>query len=189
MSKCSVEDCNGVVRGRGFCNKHYYRMYRHGSLELPKTKREKLVERGQSHCPKCGQIRDISEFNKDKSTAFGVAIYCKHCNKVDSKIRYRDNKDKFQAYGLKRKFGLTVEQFQNLLGAQGNVCAICASTFKPNKRPSVDHCHKTGKVRGILCDPCNQGLGKFRDNESFLIAAAEYIRKSKEQNNDNVSKV
>lgn len=179
-SLCAVEDCESKVRSNGLCNSHYFRLRRHGSLELPKTKREILVEQGQSHCPKCGLVKSIVEFSKDNATAFGVAIYCKSCNKQAGKLRYRDHKAKFQAYDLNKKFGLTVEQFQNLLDSQGGVCEICKSGFKPNKRPGVDHCHKTGKIRGILCDLCNKGIGHMRDSEEFLTAAAQYIRKSKE---------
>jgi hypothetical protein len=69
-----------------------------------------------------------------------------------------------------RKYGLTVEQLREVL-APGR-CAICGRT----DRLHVDHCHETGQVRGLLCDSCNAGLGRFRDDEARLIAAANYLR-------------
>lgn len=75
---------------------------------------------------------------------------------------------------LRSTYGITPEQYQQMLIAQGNVCAIC-------KQPSdillvVDHDHDTDTVRGLLCGPCNRGLGLFRDSPTVLEAASRYLR-------------
>ncbi len=77
-----------------------------------------------------------------------------------------------RARNLKTRFGLTILQYEQILEDQGGVCAICHEV--PTK-PCLDHCHKTLVIRGILCDFCNVGLGRFRDNPVALRRAARYV--------------
>ena len=74
---------------------------------------------------------------------------------------------------LKRVYGLTEEQYDILLETQGGRCAIC-KTSPDKRRLVVDYCHSSGRVRGLLCDACNLGLGKFRDDPKILQEAARY---------------
>lgn len=74
---------------------------------------------------------------------------------------------------LKRYFKMTLEDYEQRIKDQ-NGCAICGEIRGLNKMP-VDHCHKTGKIRGILCHYCNKGLGQFFDNPTNLRKAADYI--------------
>lgn len=86
--------------------------------------------------------------------------------------------EKKKGYGLK-KYGITLEQYQQMLEAQGGGCAICgAETNKNGKSLFVDHCHDTGAVRGILCYKCNTGLGSFKDNATLLARAVSYLTRS-----------
>lgn len=79
----------------------------------------------------------------------------------------------------KRRYGLTLEDFNLLVAAQAGCCAICREALKfEGKRVHVDHCHVTKKVRGILCSRCNVGLGQFQDNPSMLLAAVRYLKLS-----------
>jgi hypothetical protein len=73
------------------------------------------------------------------------------------------------------RYGLTKEKFNQLLAKQNGVCAICEQPEKHKKRLSVDHCHETKRVRGLLCSNCNVGLGFFRDNPKVLRASADYL--------------
>lgn len=75
----------------------------------------------------------------------------------------------------KRGIDLTMEQYESMLVAQSNACAICVRPFE-TRSPHVDHCHTGGHVRGLLCDDCNLGLGKFGDDPARLDAAAAYLR-------------
>jgi hypothetical protein len=75
------------------------------------------------------------------------------------------------------KYRLTIEQFDAILERQGGVCAICGSANPGPKNWHVDHNHKTGKVRGLLCHHCNCGIGHFKDAPRLLAKAAEYISK------------
>jgi hypothetical protein len=77
------------------------------------------------------------------------------------------------------KYGITVEQHDEILRKQGGKCAVCAVVLDEKiwlRRPCVDHCHQTNEVRGILCRHCNTGLGHFKDNPDSLVAAADYIK-------------
>ena len=78
-----------------------------------------------------------------------------------------------------RKYGIELSDFEGLMAIQGGQCAICgmSDTSKPSMFPVVDHCHTTGKVRGLLCMACNQGLGKFKDDPNRLFAAIAYLTK------------
>ena len=85
------------------------------------------------------------------------------------KARQRDKK-----YHIFKKYGITIQEVLNMLQAQGNKCAICGKPLTINDA-CIDHDHKTGKVRGILCRECNWGLGNFRDNPTFCRNAAKYL--------------
>lgn len=79
---------------------------------------------------------------------------------------------KTRARHMRRKYGLTESTHDSMLAEQGGVCAIC----KAPSPDSVDHCHGTGRVRGILCRRCNAGLGYFRDQPALMRKAARYLR-------------
>lgn len=79
---------------------------------------------------------------------------------------------------IKRKYGLSIEEYEALLKEQNNACAICSVTeFGGRGYPPIDHDHDTGKVRAILCNKCNAGLGLFRDNKDILMKAFAYLQK------------
>jgi hypothetical protein len=120
------------------------------------------------------------EANRDRMTALAR----RHREKDPERYRryhqehYRANKPRAIAQARVRKlarYGLTPLQFAQLLADQKGACAICQ---EPMKSPRVDHCHKSGAVRGLLCMQCNSGLGMFADNPAVLIRAADYLIKS-----------
>lgn len=89
------------------------------------------------------------------------------------------NSSKIQGYHRKHRYNLTEEQYQNLLNKQGNKCGIC----KQEVRLVVDHCHTTNKVRGLLCYPCNVGLGyyeRLKKSEPLFNATNDYLEKNNE---------
>lgn len=82
-------------------------------------------------------------------------------------------------YDLRVRYGLTLEQYNNMVEAQGGRCAICG-TEEPGAGRNhlfIDHCHETGVIRGLLCHHCNVGLGRFK-NVSILQAAINYLGRS-----------
>jgi hypothetical protein len=91
-------------------------------------------------------------------------------NKAKYKILYK-------IHNLK-KYSLTIENLEEMKIKQNNKCAICGEEFKKSKNIHVDHCHITGKVRGLLCNKCNTGLGFLHDNIDVLKNAINYLERS-----------
>lgn len=87
----------------------------------------------------------------------------------------RKESGRARASSLKYLYGITPDKYEEMFKKQNGVCAICENPPKEGKRLGVDHCHDSGDVRGLLCDDCNTGLGKFRDDPDLLNAAREYL--------------
>lgn len=134
-------------------------------------------------CRTCKEIKSEEEFyNRGKCKArpyrTGKDTECKICFRLRSKKNSTPEKKRYHI--VRFKFGLLKEQYDQLI-KKFPVCAICKNEFKtsePFYEPHVDHCHSTGKVRGLLCGPCNKGLGWFADNSENLINAANYLIES-----------
>ena len=129
-------------------------------------------------CPSCKTDKDVKEFGVDKRAKNGIAVYCKSCNRKKSQKQRDRNPDLSRKNHLRYRYGLTLEQTADMLLQQKCKCAICGCE---DKRLVIDHCHKTGKVRELLCDPCNQGIGFLRDNINTLENAITYLKKHNEQ--------
>jgi hypothetical protein len=99
-----------------------------------------------------------------------------------SKAHRKMNKDYYRNSDLKRSFGITLEQYNEILSEQNGVCSICSQPERSMRRGSlkllaVDHCHSTGKIRELLCSKCNPMLGYAGDSPELLEKAAAYLRK------------
>ncbi|MFI6601052.1 endonuclease VII domain-containing protein [Nonomuraea sp. NPDC050536] len=158
--------CKACFQGR------HAKSYRRRAAAAGKVVRERLeVPEGQKFCPRCAEIKPREEFGRNRATKDGLTSYCKPCHTVVMREIKIKNHGSERNYLLKHRYGITEEDFERMLAIQGGLCAICRvvpGTF-------VDHCHDTGKVRGILCFNCNNGLGHFRDNEADLQLAALYL--------------
>lgn len=91
---------------------------------------------------------------------------------------YHKDKESYKWRTIKNNYGLSKEDFFFLLEKQDNKCALCDKPFEGFRTRDlhIDHCHETNKVRGLLCMPCNVGLGMLGDNEEGLSKALSYIR-------------
>ena len=87
---------------------------------------------------------------------------------------YLDNKEKVAAMQRKAAYGISTEEYDKLKESQNNLCAICQVKFEVAVLV-VDHCHKTGKVRGLLCHSCNKGIGFLQDDPKLLQKAVRYL--------------
>ena len=139
----------------------------------------------EKKCCKCGCIKSFAEFSNKSNTKDGKRTRCKQCESQDQKDKKRQSLEqdylgtrlKERANNLKRMFGMSLEEYNDKLSKQKGVCAICGGLCKSGKRLAVDHNHKTGKIRDLLCGNCNGGLGKFQDNAELLVKAANYLIK------------
>jgi hypothetical protein len=134
----------------------------------------------------------VAPFNKEKWNEQRRKKYWENPEKFREANRKLYNsvlKEKRYENHLKWDFGITIEEYDKILAEQDGRCAICGSTDpgKGKTRFSVDHDHKTGKVRGLLCDPCNNGIARFNDNTDILKSAIYYITKFKEREKENES--
>jgi len=134
-------------------------------------------------CPKCKEEKSRSLFYKCKTSKINCSPYCKVCSNLRTTSYARSNKDKIQpllaGYALKRRYGISVEEYEALLINQNYKCAICSIEQCPSGRNfAVDHNHTTGKIRGLLCSNCNTSLGRMKDSKQLLQKAIEYLEKT-----------
>lgn len=129
-------------------------------------------------CSQCKRILDFEHFDLDKRAYNGIKSSCKKCSRDLMSNIYRENKNVYKEKKLIRTYGITLEEYNNMLLQQNELCAICGNKNLPNSGSlAVDHNHTTGKVRGLLCIMCNRGLGNFYDNTEYLTKAIEYLNK------------
>ena len=145
---------------------------------------EKWTQLGEKKCARCYHVLSLSAFTvRQSGSRKGHPMsYCKKCRVKRQALRY-DNDTYMRIvrpYQLKTKYGITQEDYNKLLEEQGSKCAICGTedgaSAKGSSTFSIDHCHDTGKVRGLLCNTCNRGLGLFKDNPAVLRAAIQYLK-------------
>lgn len=146
-------------------------------------------------CRKCNQQKELTEFFKDANMPDGHRKDCKAC-KMQATYEWRaKNLDKYNTsmrayqkahpearYGseIKRHYGCTLEQYNAMLIAQQGKCAICDTLHNPavkKGRLYVDHCHKTKKIRALLCSACNCMLGYAKDDTRIMLEAVAYLKR------------
>jgi hypothetical protein len=139
---------------------------------------------GTKICTKCGVTKDIMEFYKrgGKQSPDTRHNHCKECTKSRVTEKYKEDPSLYREQHLQRSYGIGRNDYDNLLKEQDNKCAICNSSDPKGKHNNnyfpVDHCHTTGKVRGLLCHNCNTALGLVGDNIDTLHKMIEYLNVS-----------
>ena len=108
-------------------------------------------------CKKCGHTGPLGDFVTNKSCKYGRAHRCWRC------------------HILLGKYGINRLEYDEMLLSQDGICLICGKSCPTYRSLSVDHDHETGRIRGLLCDLCNKGLGQFKDDPKLLIRAAQYL--------------
>lgn len=154
-------------------------------------------------CKKCNLIKRLNEFTKNNASKTGLRAACRRCTREYSREYYKTHKERARLlakkrrllnkgkpsyklqrsnYFFKRTYGLTLEQVKQIFRQQKGKCSICKKRMRMRgnggKRAHIDHDHKNGKIRGMICDICNRGLGFFQDNTKILKSAIRYLRKS-----------
>lgn len=154
------------------------------------------------NCTKCRVSKKLDEFNKTSNNKDGYDIYCRGCHteraklyhennrlKINTKTKIYDdnNKSKRKNSHLKRSFNITIETYNDMLIEQNYCCSICnlpeTKVRKATNKPydlAVDHNHITGKIRGLLCQNCNSGIGSLKADKGIetLEKAINYIKKN-----------
>jgi hypothetical protein len=130
-------------------------------------------------CTGCKDTKDTSLFVADHRLKSGIGSRCKACqaviNKRNRELRGTTDAERDTRY--QKVFGLKPRQYVEMLEEQDYKCAVCGKTEQENnKRLAVDHCHKTGKIRKLLCHKCNCALGMVDDNKDMLSSLISYLR-------------
>jgi hypothetical protein len=123
--------------------------------------------------------RAYYQANRDKIRIQAKAYYLNHCQQLRIKQKIRH---------LQSKYGMNQKDFEILFASQNNRCAICKTRDWDKHGPEIDHNHKTGAVRGILCHQCNMGIGFLRENINIARELIHYLVKYNQQNNEEIVK-
>lgn len=129
------------------------------------------VPDGHRRCPDCQTVKPLPEFPRNQSGRKGYGRYCKPCHNARGKASL-DKRGGSREYHLRRRYGIGQTDFDEMLAAQQGRCAICGAPDPQH----VDHDHRNGWVRGILCFNCNGGLGQFQDDPKLLAGAYTYLK-------------
>lgn len=168
-------------------------------------------------CSVCGVEQPDEEFYRHSSIPGGVRKQCKKCrreyrkkaheadpsiirnqknkwadnnrDKLNANARKNraENRRRYKGYGLKKDFGITIEEYEVMFYDQSGLCKLCKNPEKTKhqsghiKELAIDHDHTTHVIRGLLCWVCNTGIGKLQDDPILLRQAADYIQNSREQ--------
>ena len=152
-------------------------------------------------CSNCSLKKQINEFYKQDTCKFGIRPECKDCTCKKRKERHKNlskerkmeikkqmseyskeyiktehgqktRKNNHRKYHLQSTYGITIEIYDNLCKNQNNKCLIC----KREEKLYIDHDHKTGQIRGLLCNNCNTGIGQFKESIDNLESAIKYLK-------------
>lgn len=131
-------------------------------------------------CTKCGVTKELELFPRCHAMKDGKHSWCKACHskkacewqRTANPARVKQNK---RSSELMRVYGLTELDYQQLLDKQSGGCALCGEPCATGKNLAVDHCHTTGRIRGLLCLVCNTALGKLGDTPERLRVVLNYV--------------
>jgi hypothetical protein len=145
-------------------------------------------------CRECGASKPLEEYHTSRNGK-GGKVYrkniCKVCQNEYARSKYHNLSEEVKKerrrknpcntpewhkeYKLRTQFGLTTEEYRGMITIQNNRCITCGTEFDEQIKPQVDHCHNTGKVRGLLCRPCNTSLGLLKENPETLKNLITYL--------------
>lgn len=190
-NKCGHEtSCKHCSNLKHYERRRERRLEQGLSIKFPTLASRQLMEEGKKYCPTCKQILNLSEFSTMKIRS-GISSHCKECNKTwnenyyktkkgkeKKQEVYKKQKSKYIERRLLKKYNITYKEYELILKCQNYKCAICGRTPEENKKMlAVDHNHKTGKNRGLLCSSCNICLGFIEKNTLDISTIGEYIIK------------
>jgi len=171
MEVCTLKPKRGEVREDGMV---FLCLRKSGSERwVTKDQFEKLRIKGNESCKRYAIKNPDRIYNRNKR------YYDNNREKEieRAKLQYRENPELSREKLLKRRFGITIKKYDEMLKSQKGVCAICKSSCRSGKNLAVDHCHKTGQVRGLLCVECNLGIANLKESKDIFQKAIEYVEK------------
>ena len=135
-------------------------------------------------CTQCGEWKPLSCFSLRGDTGMprGECLVCVSATKKEYYSTEKRQRER-RCNSFKNHYGIDHNEYDRLMTVQGGKCAVCATADPSGKTGrfkffSIDHCHATGKVRGLLCNHCNRGLGLLQDSPKVLLAALGYLERN-----------
>jgi hypothetical protein len=156
-----------------------------GSVEDLRAK--VLAAAAMRRCRDCRLVFGPEGFQRNPQTSDGLNTYCRSCESVRMRAWREKNKariqDKSRRDHLMSKYGITLEEYEYMLASQGGGCALCSRTAEEaqggeGRALVVDHCHLTGRVRGVLCNRCNLGLASLESSPGWYELASDYLARA-----------
>lgn len=111
-------------------------------------------------CGRCRIVKPGTQFHRNRTTKDGLNGFCKRCQLFVERLR---------------KYGITKEQYEQLIAKQNGRCAICGEQETERSVLCIDHCHDNGHIRGLLCDNCNTAIGMMKNDPRRCVSAARYL--------------
>lgn len=154
---------------------------------MPKGKVSSIYdEQGRKRCPHCKEYKELDKFAPRKQRPDKYLSWCKTCTVKNASETY--SYERYRDMHLFREYGIRLKDYEKIFQEQSGVCAVCGQieTVRTGRTkrsmenaPSlhVDHDHKTGRVRGLLCSNCNQALGLLKESPERIRLLVKYIEK------------
>ena len=185
---CVLKTCNRCLETKNLHQFYKSKKYKDGYLAFCKdcnrnydqsrcSKHSGPKIDGDKLCSSCQKVLSVSDFTKRLRNKDGLRSRCKYCDRRGENDYRKRNPESDAKRKLKQKYNLSLEEYKRMVSAQENKCYICGKIARLN----VDHNHKTGQVRKLLCHKCNAGIGMFDENITILEQTILYI---KEHNNE-----
>lgn len=160
------------------------------------AKRREMID-GRLKCSKCGEWLLLADFNKKSGETYldGGSRYRSECRSCGSKAglehyhKVKGTGSRRRAaykYTLRTVYGLDVRSYEEMYDSQDGKCLVCETVLTNVFRDieashsAVDHCHDSGRIRGLLCRMCNSGMGMLRDDTALLLKAVDYLRRNED---------
>lgn len=160
------------VKKKEYDKKHYHD---HQQYYIEKSKAYRKNNRAKCNNDSKEYYHAHKEENYARIKAYRDAD--KDRQAVRTKKHYQMNKDKYHSTHLKRTYGITLDEYNQIFADQAGCCKICGvHQVELKKKLSVDHSHKTKQIRGLLCAKCNLTLGNMNDDPVLLVKAAQYLQ-------------
>ena len=137
-------------------------------MEKEMRHKEKEMEE-EKECNSCLTMKPLKEFSRNKKSKTGRLSKCKPCSKPSPFSKFKTH--------IKHHYGLEVEKWWEMMISQSGRCYICNTAMDD---PVVDHCHKSGKVRAMLCRHCNIAAGAVRDSPDVALKLSKYLMEHKQ---------
>jgi hypothetical protein len=145
------------------------------------------LDRAEKPCVICKEVKPLDEFGPDTNRADGRKRQCRPCVAATMRVWNANHQRSVRATKMKRNFGISIEEYEALYQRANGCCEICGVAVpshldndakKLAAKVAIDHDHTTGRVRGLLCGPCNCSIGYMLDDPTRLRAAADYLERS-----------